>query len=98
VCGNGNRNTLNYRAHTTPSKSALPLTHVWQRADRWSVAIKGALEGVLEHCAISPAARARAFAVMADLAGRGMRVLAVAGTARGNGPDAGRRDHARDRH
>ena len=54
------------------------MTHVWQSGERWSVAIKGALEGVLEHCAIAPAERARAAAAMADLAGRGMRVLAVA--------------------
>jgi len=54
------------------------MTHVWQRGDRWSVAIKGALEGVLEHCTISDEDRARAQAAMTDLARRGMRVLAVA--------------------
>lgn len=54
------------------------MTHVWRCDDHWSVAIKGALEGVLEHCAIAPADRARALEATADLAGRGMRVLAVA--------------------
>ena len=54
------------------------MTHVWQRGDTWTVAIKGALEGVLEHCAIDEAPRARAAGAMEELAGRGMRVLAVA--------------------
>ena len=54
------------------------MTHVWQIGDRWSVAIKGALEGVLEHCAISDVDRARAVSAMNELAARGMRVLAVA--------------------
>ncbi|MGE5184737.1 MAG: cation-translocating P-type ATPase [Acidobacteriota bacterium] len=54
------------------------MTHVWQRGARWTVAIKGALEGVVEHCAIGDADRARAVAAMHALAARGMRVLAVA--------------------
>jgi Ca2+-transporting ATPase len=69
------------------------MTHVWQRGDRFSVAIKGALEGVLEHCAITPAERARALAAMAELAGRGMRVLAVA-RRDGSGPPPLARDAA----
>ena len=40
---------------------------------------KGALEGVLEHCAPDPARRTAALAMEAALAGRGMRVLGVAG-------------------
>ena len=52
------------------------ITHVWQRGPRWTVAIKGALEGVLEHCPAADAAAAHA--AMAALAARGMRVLAVA--------------------
>jgi Ca2+-transporting ATPase len=40
---------------------------------------KGALEGILEHCAPDPAARAAALALEAELAARGMRVLGVAG-------------------
>ena len=54
------------------------MTHVWQRGERWTVALKGAVEGVLEHCAISDGERARAIAAMTDLAARGMRVLGVA--------------------
>lgn len=40
---------------------------------------KGALEGILEHCALSMRERQRALAMNSDLANRGMRVLAVAG-------------------
>ncbi len=42
------------------------------------VCAKGALEGVLEHCLLAPGERERAMASNAELAGRGMRVLAVA--------------------
>jgi len=69
------------------------MTHVWQRGDQFCVAIKGALEGVLEHCAITAAERARALAAMAELAGRGMRVLAVA-RRDGSGPAPLARDAA----
>ena len=46
------------------------------------IVAKGALEGILEHCAIDPRARERAIRANAELAARGMRVLAVAGRAR----------------
>src|SRR5262249_22889649 len=37
------------------------MTHVWRRPDgAWVVAAKGALEGILEHCAATPAERAAA--------------------------------------
>jgi Ca2+-transporting ATPase len=54
------------------------MTHIWQRGERWTVAMKGALEGILEHCAVSQQDRDRAHAAMSELAARGMRVLAVA--------------------
>jgi Ca2+-transporting ATPase len=40
---------------------------------------KGALEGILEHCALDPTARTAALSMEAELAARGMRVLGVAG-------------------
>jgi P-type Ca2+ transporter type 2C len=43
------------------------------------IAAKGALEGVLEHCRSTADERERVLAANADLASRGMRVLAVAG-------------------
>ena len=56
------------------------MSHVWVRAGGTGAMIvaKGALEGILEHCTIESEARERA---NADLAARGMRVLAVAGRA-----------------
>jgi len=59
------------------------MSHVWNRTDGTGAVIvaKGALEGVLEHCAIESEARERALCANADLAARGMRVLAVAGRA-----------------
>ena len=71
------------------------MTHVWQRGERWTVAIKGALEGVLEHCAITAAERDRATGAMAELAARGMRVLAVA---RRDGDGPAPRDRAAAEH
>jgi P-type Ca2+ transporter type 2C len=57
------------------------MSHVWRRTDSGAAIIvaKGALEGILEHCAIDAAARALAVAANADFAARGIRVLAVAG-------------------
>jgi Ca2+-transporting ATPase len=60
------------------------MSHVWRRRDPgaglpFRIVAKGALEGVLEHCAPGPAERERAEAANAALAEQGMRVLAVAG-------------------
>jgi Ca2+-transporting ATPase len=60
------------------------MTHVWRERGagdgaRLRIAAKGALEGVLEHCDIPPALRARIQAANSDLASRGIRVLAIAG-------------------
>ncbi len=60
------------------------MSHVWravkpQDGIRERIVAKGALEGILEHCAISPVARERAERLHAGLAAQGMRVLAVAG-------------------
>ena len=64
------------------------MSHVWERTDNAEagadgraarIAAKGALEGILEHCAITPALLAEAEAANAKLANAGMRVLAVAG-------------------
>jgi Ca2+-transporting ATPase len=43
------------------------------------IVAKGALEGILEHCALSAGDRKRALAMNLELADQGMRVLAVAG-------------------
>ena len=72
------------------------MSHVWSAADgkRATIVAKGALEGVLEHCAIDDTARARAVAANADFAARGMRVLAVAGRISNQLSDfAGTRSH-----
>jgi P-type Ca2+ transporter type 2C len=57
------------------------MSHVWRRADGTVAVIvaKGALEGILEHCKIDPDSRQRVINANADIAARGMRVLAVAG-------------------
>ncbi len=60
------------------------MSHVWRRREAgaglpFRIVAKGALEGVLEHCRLSPGERERAEAANAALAGQGMRVLAVAG-------------------
>src|SRR5581483_5758797 len=60
------------------------MTHVWRERGvgdgaRLRIAAKGALEGILEHCDIPPALRARIQAANSDLASRGIRVLAIAG-------------------
>ncbi len=57
------------------------MSHVWARRDGEEACIvaKGALEGILEHCAITHADLARAQAANVEMAGQGMRVLAVAG-------------------
>lgn len=55
------------------------LTHVWQAGESWCVVAKGAAEGVLEHCALTPAERTRAESTVRALAQEGTRVLALAG-------------------
>lgn len=82
------------------------MSHVWARADGHDgaarIVAKGALEGILEHCALAPGERERALAMNAELAGQGMRVLAVAGrfAAAGDSRGAGfrgvREDDERD--
>lgn len=56
------------------------MSHGYRSADgtRARVAAKGALEGILEHCTVTPEERKRAEAENARLAGAGMRVLALA--------------------
>jgi Ca2+-transporting ATPase len=58
------------------------MSHVWRSAPGSSglvVAAKGALEGILEHCAISADRRRDVEARHEELAAGGLRVLAVAG-------------------
>jgi len=60
------------------------MSHVWASRPRGDappsrIVAKGALEGILEHCTLSPEERERAIAMNSDLANRGMRVIAVAG-------------------
>jgi len=54
------------------------MTHVWQAGARWKVVMKGAFEGVSEHCELSHGDRSAAEAAMTELGRAGMRVLAVA--------------------
>ncbi|HVZ81414.1 MAG TPA: HAD-IC family P-type ATPase, partial [bacterium] len=71
------------------------MSHVWRKAadpQAWRLAAKGALEGILEHCDISPEERRAAERENERLASHGARVLAVAG--RDGGPFTG--DRARD--
>ncbi len=62
------------------------MSHVWMRAPGSDggaafarIVTKGALEEILEHCALEPGDRERAYALNSKLADQGMRVLAVAG-------------------
>ncbi len=61
------------------------MSHVWSSAQGDSagstqrIVAKGALEGIIEHCDLAPSDFARAESANAEMAGRGMRVLAVAG-------------------
>lgn len=75
------------------------MSHVWIRRRAGPIGssrivAKGALEGVLEHCAITPEELSRVRAANQDLASRGIRVLAVAGRdiAEGERPFTGSRD------
>jgi Ca2+-transporting ATPase len=60
------------------------MAHVWERANGGGtvtrrIVAKGAIEGIMEHCAIEEEQTARALAANARLAEDGFRVLAVAG-------------------
>ena len=57
------------------------MSHGWRPSggpEPARVSAKGALEGVLEHCLLAPGERERATAANAELAAKGMRVLAIA--------------------
>jgi P-type Ca2+ transporter type 2C len=57
------------------------MSHGWRSAEGGAparICAKGALEGVLEHCELTCGEREQAELANAELAGRGMRVLAVA--------------------
>ena len=60
------------------------MSHVWRQKSHATdspmrIVAKGALEGVLEHCEISAEERKRAHLINAELASKGIRVLAIAG-------------------
>ncbi len=62
------------------------MSHVWTGAPGSDgggaaarIVAKGALEGILEHCRLELRERERALAMNSELAGQGMRVIAVAG-------------------
>ncbi len=65
------------------------MSHVWKSTDGDAgvIVAKGALEGILEHCKIDPQSRQRVIRDNTELAGAGMRVLAVAGRASGSPGD-----------
>jgi Ca2+-transporting ATPase len=75
------------------------MSHVWKRADGGAgrIVAKGALEGILEHCALDAAAREQAHRANEELAGQGMRVLAVAGRTTDGGGFSGVRDQDESR-
>ncbi len=57
------------------------MSHVWRRRQApvsWRICAKGALEGILQHCVLADGERERAEVANAELAAKGMRVLAVA--------------------
>ena len=66
--------------HEYALSPALPaMTHVWQTGPAsHAVALKGAVEAVLDLCALDTAARAAVQAQTAAMAARGLRVLGVA--------------------
>ena len=67
------------------------LTHVWRHPDgNYSIAAKGAIEGVLQRCGDDPAILAAAQTDHDALADQGMRIIAVAGGAC-SGPTGDRR-------
>jgi Ca2+-transporting ATPase len=72
------------------------MSHVWREMAatpaRETIVAKGALEGILEHCDLPSGEQARAEAAHADLAARGMRVLAVAGREADAGSFTGSRE------
>jgi len=74
------------------------MSHVWRARDAdntFLVAAKGAVEGILAHCRLEPEARRTVLAANAELAGQGLRVLAVAAR-RANRLGAGRDEDERD--
>jgi len=68
------------------------MSHVWRRESSGAirVAAKGALEGILEHCAIGAAEREAAESVHERLAAQGLRLLAVAARDSAQDPAGGR--------
>ena len=68
-----------FRREYPLSPSLLALSHVWQaNTGQWHVAAKGAPEAILELCRVTDDQAAEIRNAINDLAGRGMRVLAVA--------------------
>ena len=76
------------------------MSHVWRAAgpdEAFVVAAKGAIEGVLAHCATDAESRQRVLEANQRLAAQGLRVLAVAGkrvASLGKGRDEDERDLA----
>ncbi len=54
------------------------MAHVWGGEGGARIVAKGALEGILEHCAVEESARGEIQGALETLAAQGMRVLAVA--------------------
>lgn len=74
------------------------MSHVWRSLDaddRFVVAAKGAVEGVLSHCRLDPDSRRSALDANEQFARQGLRVLAVA-MKRADRVGAGRDDDERD--
>jgi P-type Ca2+ transporter type 2C len=94
VCGLHARWNLVYDYQFDPVGKHM--SHVWRETGaspaRERIVAKGALEGILEHCDLPSGEQERAEAAHADLAARGMRVLAVAGRDTGAGGFTGSRE------
>jgi Ca2+-transporting ATPase len=69
------------------------MSHVWSREGKSCIVAKGAFEGVIEHCALTPEMRTHAEQEHAKFAGQGMRVLAVAGRYESGNAFTGDREH-----
>lgn len=67
------------------------MSHVWSKrqTSQTIVAMKGAVEGVLEHCAVSPAEKENIMTLANSFAIQGQRILGLAGR---EGPCVGQRE------
>jgi Ca2+-transporting ATPase len=72
-------------------KTGKHMSHVWKHAatNQYRMAMKGAVEGVLEHCEVTPEDRARIESTVQEIAAQGKRLLGLASR---EGPSTGNRE------